>query len=65
MENGKFYDGKGLEYLLPKGLPAHVNPEDDQIIQIVNGELSAVDVAESAVADYMEEYIGSALEGDY
>lgn len=65
MVNGKVYDGKGLEYAIPRGLSADIVPEDNQIIQIANGQMVAVDVDASAVADFVEEYIGSALEGDY
>lgn len=47
-------------------LPPFVTETDNnKIMQVVNGAWSAVPVADSAVKTYVEDYIGSALEGDY
>ncbi len=39
--------------------------DDGKLLQIVGGEWEAVTVADSAVASYVDDYINSALGGDY
>lgn len=47
------------------GLPAVTAADNDKILQVVNGAWSSVPVADSAVKTFVDEYISSALEGDY
>lgn len=57
--------------LLPVGsgdapeLPTVTETANGEILQVVNGVWTAVTVSESSVKTYIDEYIGSALEGDY
>lgn len=46
-------------------LPAVSSADNNKVMQVVNGVWTAVSVADSSVKTYVEEYIGSALEGDY
>lgn len=47
-------------------LPIMISEEDNgKIMQVVGGAWAAVPVDDSSVANYIEDYIGSALEGDY
>lgn len=47
------------------GLPKVTEEDNDKILQVVNGVWTAVSLAGSAVGTYIDEYINSALEGDY
>lgn len=47
------------------GLPEVSEEDNGKIFSVVNGELILVPVADSAVKEYIDEYISSALEGDY
>lgn len=47
------------------GIPSVTDADNGKILQVVDGTWTAVAVADSAVATYVEEYINSALEGDY
>ena len=47
------------------GFPIVSEADNNKIMQIVNGAWAAVPVADSSVKTYVDEYIGSALEGDY
>ena len=55
----------------PAGAPgdSHVpQPTADdagKLLQVVNGEIVLLSVKDSAVATYVDEYLSSALEGDY
>jgi hypothetical protein len=51
--------------IIPKLLPAVSEGDNGKIMQVVNGKVSFVDVKDSAVATYVDEYISSALDGDY
>lgn len=46
-------------------LPAVSSADNGKILQVVDGAWSAVAVADSAVKTYVDDYISSALEGDY
>lgn len=49
-----------------KAVPEAVTEADSgKLLQVVNGVWTAVSVAESAVKTFLEEYIRSALEGEY
>lgn len=47
------------------GLPTVTEADNDKIMQVVNGVMTAVSVEESVVKTYVYDYIRSALEGDY
>lgn len=47
------------------GLPSVTGNDDGKIMQVVDGSWSAVPVADSSVKTFVDEYISSALEGDY
>lgn len=47
------------------GIPVVTTDDNGKIMQVVDGAWAAVSVADSAVAAFVEEYINSALEGDY
>lgn len=47
------------------GIPTPTPADNDKILQVVDGVYSLVAVADSAVATYVDDYINSALEGDY
>ena len=47
------------------GLPAVTAADNDKILQVVDGAWASVPVADSAVKTFVDEYISSALEGDY
>lgn len=46
-------------------MPDHTNNDNGKFLQVVNGRPAWVSVADSAVKNYIDEYISSALEGDY
>lgn len=46
-------------------LPAVTESHNNQIMQVVNGVWTAVPIDDSAVKTFVDEYISSALEGDY
>ena len=47
------------------GFPAATAGDNGKILEVVNGSWAAVEVKDSAVATYVDDYISSALEGDY
>lgn len=47
------------------GIPAVSAEDNGKIMEVVGGKLVAKSVSESAVATFVDEYISSALEGDY
>lgn len=47
------------------GLPSVDTDDNGKILQVVDGVWRLVDIADSAVKTYVDEYIGSALDGDY
>jgi len=47
------------------GIPYVTSAEDGKIMQVVDGRWIAVSVADSSVKAFVDEYISSALEGDY
>lgn len=47
------------------GLPEVSETDDGKILQVVNGAWAKVEVKDSSIATYVDDYIGSALEGDY
>lgn len=47
------------------GLPEVSEADNGKIFTVVNGELILVPVADSSVKTYVDEYINSALEGEY
>lgn len=50
-----------LSYLMP-GLS---EADNGKLFSVVDGDVVLVSVADSAIKDYIDEYISSALEGDY
>ena len=47
------------------GFPAATAADNGKIMEVVNGSWAAVEVKDSSVATYVDDYISSALEGDY
>ena len=47
------------------GIPAVTAADNGKVLQVVNGSLAAVSLEGSSIATYIDDYIGSALEGDY
>lgn len=47
------------------GLPSCSTDDNGKILQVVNGKWKSVEMSDSAVKDYIDEYISSALEGEY
>lgn len=70
-EGEKWYTIQRNKTLLPIGsgdapeLPTVTGTDNNRILQVVNGEWTAVKVADSSVKTFVDEYISSALEGDY
>ena len=59
-------DGKRLSEFNPgSGLPEVSEADEGKIFSVVDGKLVLVPVADSAVKTYVDDYISSALEGDY
>lgn len=69
---------KGVDYNTPEdkiemvnavvralNLPSISAADNNKIAQVVNGALSFVEVKNSSIATFVDEYISSALEGDY
>lgn len=50
---------------IPEGLPRVTSEDEGKILQVVGGQWSPAAVADSAVAAYIDDYIRTALEGDY
>lgn len=71
--NGSFPIVEAADVVMPDGtrlgdaamLPATTEADEGKIPQVVDGALVLVDVADSAIAAYIEDYINSALEGEY
>jgi hypothetical protein len=61
------YEGEPHLYLFSKvdGLPAVTEEDDGSIMEVVNGKWEKVAVKDSSVATFVDDYISSALEGDY
>lgn len=47
------------------GLPAVTTADNGKILQVVNGAWQVLAIADSAVKTYIDDYINSALEGEY
>ena len=47
------------------GLPKVSEADDGKIFSVVDGKLVLVPVADSSVKTYVDDYISSALDGDY
>ena len=47
------------------GFPAATAADNGKIMEVVNGSWAAVEVKDSSVATFVDDYISSALEGDY
>lgn len=47
------------------GFPAVTADDNNKILQVVNGSWAKVEVKDSYVATFVDDYISSALEGDY
>ena len=47
------------------GFPAVTDDDNNKIMQVVNGAWAKVEVKDSYVATFVDDYISSALEGDY
>ncbi len=47
------------------GIPSVTTADNGKLMQVVDGAWASVPVEESAVATYVDDYISSALEGDY
>ena len=59
-------DGTRLsEYNPGSGFPGVTETDNGKIPQVVNGEIVLVFVKDSDIATYIDEYISSALDGDY
>lgn len=56
------YQGSGTA---ATGLPSVTADDNGKILEVIDGKWTAVAVADSSVASYVDEYINSALEGDY
>lgn len=54
-----------LADLYDRALPTVSEADNGKVVEVVNGVLSLVPVAESSVKTFVDEYISSALEGDY
>jgi len=54
-----------VEFADAVGLPGASSNDNDKIMQVVDGRWTAVSVADSSVKAFVDEYISSALEGDY
>lgn len=46
-------------------LPDVAHPDNDKILQVVDGEWTAVNLEDSAIKTYIDDYINEALGGDY
>ena len=70
-EGEKWYTIQRNKTLLPVGsgddpeLPTVTGTDNNKILQVVNGEWTAVKVADSSVKTFVDDYINSALEGEY
>ena len=47
------------------GIPAVTEADNGKVLQVVDGSIAAVNLEGSSIATYIDDYIGSALEGDY
>ena len=47
------------------GLPAVTADDNDKVLQVVDGVWTTVALADSAIGAYIDNYISSALEGEY
>lgn len=54
-----------LADLHDRALPTVSEADNGKVVEVVNGVLTLVPVAESSVKTFVDEYISSALEGDY
>lgn len=54
-----------LADLYDRALPTVSEADNGKVVEVVNGVLTLVPVAESSVKTFVDEYISSALEGDY
>lgn len=59
-------DGTRLSEFDPgSGLPEVTTADNGKVLQVVDGVAQYVEVKDSAVATYIDDYISSALDGDY
>jgi hypothetical protein len=63
-------DAQGIQVMIMPaatavGFPAATAADNGKIMEVVNGSWTAVAVKDSAVATFVDDYISSALEGDY
>lgn len=66
VEGGKEAYKVGIWHIIQAPtLPAVSSADNGKILQVVDGAWAAVAVADSAVKTYVDDYISSALEGDY
>lgn len=56
---------QNITALQNNALPTVTTEDNDKILQVVNGKFEKVSLADSAVKTYIDEYINSALEGEY
>ncbi len=56
---------QNITTLQNNALPTVTTEDNDKILQVVNGKFEKVSLADSAVKTYIDEYINSALEGEY
>lgn len=61
--NGKEPDNEGNVKI--EGIPNVTSDDNGKIMQVVNGALVALELADSSVKTYIDDYISSALGGDY
>lgn len=59
-----------IRICLPESVPAPTLPvvtttDNGKVLQVVDGVWTAVTIADSSIKTYIDEYIGSVLEGDY
>lgn len=47
------------------GLPVVTLEDNNKILQVINGAWDVINIKDSAIAVYIDDYISSALEGDY
>jgi len=53
------------EVTIPIPIPEIAEGDNGKIMQVKNGVWTAVNIEESSVKTFVDEYINSALEGDY
>lgn len=67
-DNGKVLKVSGGAWAVAtpdKEVPEVTNTDNGKIMEVVGGELKVVSIADSSVKTYIDDYISSALGGDY